>query len=93
VQYQLLKAIKKPEIEAITKYGNTAQFEKIREGLLTPYFNLGKRCVCLFEHECITIVAARAAGKSDDEIRQIVKELVKQRETSAEALLKILRSQ
>jgi prophage regulatory protein len=85
-----LKVLKKPEIKAITTDGNTAQFEKIREGLLPPYFNLGKRSVGMFEHECITILSARAAGKSDDEIRQIVKALIKQRETSANDLLKML---
>jgi prophage regulatory protein len=85
-----LKVLKKPEIKAITTDGNTAQFEKIRQGLLPPYFHLGKRSVGMFEHECITIVTARAAGKSDDEIRQIVKALIKQRETSANDLLKQL---
>jgi prophage regulatory protein len=35
-------------------------------------------------------MSARAAGKSDDEIRQIVKALIKQRETSANDLLKQL---
>jgi prophage regulatory protein len=88
-----LKALKKPEITTITADGNTAQFEKIRDGLLPPYFNLGKRSVGMFEHECLTIVAARAAGKTDDEIRLIVKALIKQRETSANALLKVLGSQ
>jgi prophage regulatory protein len=85
-----LKILKKPEIKAITTDGNTAQFEKIREGLLPPYFNLGKRSVGMFEHECTTIVAARAAGRSEDEIRQIVKALIKQRETSANDLIKQL---
>jgi|TARA_R110001583_G_scaffold17299_1_gene70114 prophage regulatory protein len=85
-----LKVLKKPEIKVITTDGNTAQFEKIRDGLLPPYFNLGKRSVGLFEHECLTIVAARAAGKSDDEIRQIVKALIKHRESSVNDLLKYL---
>jgi prophage regulatory protein len=85
-----LKVLKKTEIKAITTDGNTAQFEKIRQGLLPPYFHLGKRSVGMFEHECITIVTARAAGKSDDEIRRIVKALIKQRETSANDLIKQL---
>jgi prophage regulatory protein len=90
MHYTTLKVLKKPEIKAITTDGNTAQFEKIRQGLLPPYFHLGKRSVGMFEHECITIVIARAAGKSDDEIRKIVKALIKQRETSASDLLKLL---
>lgn len=86
----VLRVIRKPEIKAITSDGYTLQFEKIRDGLLPPYFHAGTRSVGLFEHECVTIFAASAAGKSDDEIRLIVKALVKQRETSANELLKRL---
>jgi prophage regulatory protein len=89
-QHQSSKIIKKPEITAIIGYGPTGQFEQIREGLLPKYINLGLRSVGLFEHECRTIVAARSIGKSNDEIRLIVKALIKQRETSANDLLKHL---
>jgi prophage regulatory protein len=90
MQQQLLKVIRKPEIKALTGLSNTTQFEQIRQGLFPSYINLGSRSVGMFEHECITIVTARAAGKSDDEIRHIVKALIKQRETSANNLLKLL---
>jgi len=90
MQYQSLRVIKKPEIKVITGDSTTTQFEKIRDGLLPKYINLGLRSVGLFEHECLTIVSARAAGKSDNEIREIVKALIKQREQSANDLLKQL---
>tara|TARA_R110001583_G_scaffold192360_1_gene358761 strand:- start:414 stop:692 length:279 start_codon:yes stop_codon:yes gene_type:complete len=90
MQYQSLKIVRKPEIKLITGLSTTSQFEHIREGLLPRYINLGSRSVGLFEHECQTILAARAAGKSDDDLKLIVKALIKQREQSANNLLKHL---
>jgi prophage regulatory protein len=90
MQQQALKIIRKPEIKVLTGLSNTTQFEQIRDGLLPKYINLGQRSVGLFEHECVTLMSARAVGKSDDEIRKIVKALIKQRETSANDLLKLL---
>lgn len=90
MQIQTLKIIRKPEIRLITGLSTTSQFEQIRDGLLPKYINLGAKSVGLFEHEALAIVTARAAGKSNDEIREIVKALIKQRETSANDLLKRL---
>jgi prophage regulatory protein len=90
MQLQPLRVIKKPEIKIITSYSVTTQFEKIRQGLLPKYFSIGARGVGLFEHECVAIVSALAAGKTEDEIRQIVKALINQREQSANKLLRHL---
>tara|TARA_R110000744_G_scaffold12588_3_gene37357 strand:+ start:1079 stop:1357 length:279 start_codon:yes stop_codon:yes gene_type:complete len=90
MQYQSLRIIRKPEIKLLTGLSTTSQFEQIKAGLLPRYINLGARSVGLFEHECQTILAARAAGKSDDDIKLIVKALIKQREQSANDLLKHL---
>ncbi|GAA6183766.1 AlpA family phage regulatory protein [Aliiglaciecola sp. NS0011-25] len=90
MQYQQFKVIRKPEIKILTGLSNTTQFEQIRDGLFPKYINLGHRSVGIYEHECLTIVSARAVGKSDDEIRQIVKALIKQREQLANNLLKHL---
>jgi prophage regulatory protein len=90
MQHQTLKVIRKPEIKALTGLSTTTQFEQIRAGLLPKYINLGARSVGLFEHEALAIVTARSVGKSDDEIRGIVQSLLKQREQSANDLLKHL---
>lgn len=90
MQYQSLIIIRKPEIKLITGLSNTSQFEHIRDGLLPSYIHLGARSVGLFEHECKAIVTARSIGKSDDEIKLIVKALMKHREQSANDLLKHL---
>lgn len=90
MQHQSLRVIRKPEIKALTGLSTTTQFEQIKAGLLPKYINLGSRSVGLFEHEALAIVSARSIGKSDDEIREIVKALIKQRETSANQFLKNL---
>jgi prophage regulatory protein len=90
VNHTTFKILKKPEIKLVNGLSSTGQFEQQRDGLLTPYINLSKRSVGLPEHEVVAIVAARAIGKSDDEIRLLVKALIKQRKTSANALLKML---
>lgn len=90
MQHQQVKVIRKPEIKSLTGLSPTGQFEQIRDGLLPKYINLGARSVGLFEHEVETIVMARSIGKSDNEIREIVKALIKQRTESANDLLKYL---
>ncbi|MGH8503515.1 MAG: helix-turn-helix transcriptional regulator [Gammaproteobacteria bacterium] len=50
-------------------------YNRISQGLWTRPIKLGKRNSGWPEHECDAINAARIAGKSDDEIRALVKEL------------------
>lgn len=48
-------------------------------GLLTPPVKIGARSVGWPENEIDAINAARIAGKSDDEIKALVKQLIEQR--------------
>jgi prophage regulatory protein len=90
MQLRTRKVIRKSEIKALTGLSNTSYFEQINKGLTVPFFSIGARAVAVFEDEITIVITARAAGKSDDEIRQIVKALIRQRETSANDLLKML---
>jgi prophage regulatory protein len=84
------KVIRKPEIKALTGLSNTSYFEQINKGLTVPFFSIGARAVAVYEDEITTVTSARAAGKSDDELREIVKALIKLREQSANDLFKHL---
>ena len=90
MQLRTRKVIRKPEIKLLTGLSATSYFEQINEGLCVPFFSIGARSVAVYEDEIIAVVSARAAGKSDDEIRLIVKALIKMREQSANDLLKHL---
>lgn len=82
-----LKVIRKPEACNFAGLSNTSLFEQTKLGLFPPPISIGARAVGFIFHEIQTVIAARSIGKSDDEIRQIVKALIKQRETSAYDLL------
>ena len=49
------------------------------KGLLPKPFQISSRAVAWLSHETDAIIAARIAGKSDDEIRELVTELMSQR--------------
>tara|TARA_R110002060_G_scaffold55797_1_gene66240 strand:+ start:1149 stop:1433 length:285 start_codon:yes stop_codon:yes gene_type:complete len=85
-----LKIIRKPEACALAGLSNTSLFEQTRAGIFPPSISIGARAVGFISHEIQTVIAARSIGKSDDEIRLIVRALIKQREFSANDLLKHL---
>jgi len=58
----------------------SSHYSRIKEGLLPPSISLGSRAVGYFEHETNTVLAAMIAGKSKDEIKELVKSLVAQRQ-------------
>lgn len=85
-----LKVIRKPEACNLAGLSNTSIFEQTKAGMFPPPISLGARAVGFISHEVQAVIAARSVGKSDSEIKDIVKSLVKQREQSANDLLKHL---
>jgi prophage regulatory protein len=68
-----------PAARAVFGIGNATFYEWISKGLMTPGVALGARTVGWPEHELLAIAAARIAGKSDDEIRALTRQLVADR--------------
>lgn len=65
-----------PEVKRI--FGHRADasvYNAIRAGLFTSGVAIGQRAKGWPDYEAQAIVAARVAGKSDDEIRELVKAL------------------
>jgi prophage regulatory protein len=56
---------------------------RIQEGLFVPPCSLGERAFAFLELEVNTILNAMAAEKSTDEIKELVKNLVEQRQKLA----------
>ena len=52
---------------------------RIKQGLLPPPVKLGERCSAWPEYEIAAISTARIAQKSDEEIRELVVKLQRQR--------------
>ncbi|MET3916114.1 prophage regulatory protein [Variovorax sp. OAS795] len=54
---------------------NASVYNAVRDGLLTKPIKIGQRAVGLPDYEVSAINAARIAGKSDAEIRELVHRL------------------
>jgi prophage regulatory protein len=54
----------------------TTIYQDIADGVFPPPVQIGERCSAWVEDEVDQVRAARAAGASDAEIRQLVKQLV-----------------
>ena len=75
----MLNIIRASKSFALTGMGKTMTNDHIKDGLFVPFFSVGGRAVGCFESEINAINAAKAAGKSNDEIRELVKKLIAKR--------------
>ncbi len=60
-------------------------YDDIKKGLMVPMVRIGANSVAVPEDEIAAINAAKIAGKSNDEIRQIVSRLVADRQDVAQS--------
>lgn len=75
-----MKLLKHPDVIGLTAKSRSGNYADIQKGLMTPPVKLGERSVAWPEHEVLAINAARVAGKTDDEIRQLVTKLIAERQ-------------
>lgn len=75
-----MKLLKLPQVLGQTAKARSTHYNDIKAGLMTPPVSLGVHSVAWPSHEIDALVAARVAGKSDDEIRQLVARLVVERQ-------------
>lgn len=71
-----MKLIRLPQVLELTATARSTHHKRIQDGLMVPPVRLGANSVAYPEHEITAINTARVAGKSDDEIRQLVAKLV-----------------
>jgi len=67
---------RRPEVLLLTGTSNSTLFNRINHGLFVPPISLGARAVGWLEHEVHQVLAARAGGMQDQEVRVLVKALV-----------------
>lgn len=75
-----MKLLKLPKVLELTASARSTIYKSIHAGLMVPPVRLGENSVAFPEHEIIAINAARIAGKTDDEIRQLVSKLIADRQ-------------
>lgn len=81
-----MKLLKLPQVLERTAKARSTHYNDIKAGLMTPPVSLGVHSVAWPEHEISAINAARVAGKSDDEISQLVIRLVSDRQSVADGV-------
>lgn len=73
-----LKLLKLHGVLALTATRKSTHYQNIKQGLMVKPIAQGIQAVAYPEHEEQAIIAARIAGKSDDEIRKLVTDLIEQ---------------
>jgi prophage regulatory protein len=75
-----------PVVEVALGKSRSTIYADVDAGLLTPSVQIGKRAVAWPRHEHQAVAAARIMGKSDEEIRELVRKLVADRSAVAKKL-------
>jgi prophage regulatory protein len=78
-----IKIARLPAFLAASGYARSTLYLRIEQGLWTRPVRLGARAVGWPSYEADKLTAARIAGKSDEEIRQLVGELEAARKSLA----------
>ena len=74
--------LKIQKVMELTCLSHTTLYARIKQGLMPPPVKLSDRCAAWPEYEIEALNAARIAQNSRDEIRELVKQLLRQRMTT-----------
>lgn len=74
-----MRLLKLPAVLGLTAKSRSTHYTEIKQGLMPPPVRLGEASVAWPENEIIAINQARVAGKSTDDIKALVRQLVTNR--------------
>ena len=74
------RIVRRPEVLELLQISRSSLYKKIENGLFPKPINLGSRAVGFLSSENEQILAAMIAGQTQDEIRDLVKRLTKDRQ-------------
>ena len=74
-----ISTLRLPKVVQQTGRSRASLYSDINEGTFPPPIKYTQRCVAWPDYEVNAIVRARIAGKSDDEIRCMVAEMIEAR--------------
>lgn len=79
----ILKIIRREAV--LNRFGMSKTWlaDQIAQNLIPPPISLGGRAVGWLDHEINAVIAARAAGKGDEEVKGLIAALIEQREYMA----------
>ncbi len=83
IQKHPVKFIRTTLVTELSGLSKSTLRRRIKDGLFVPPCSLGDRAVAYLESEVNTVLSAMAAEKGTDEIKELVKFLVAQRQLAA----------
>ena len=78
-----IQLLRRPEVITLTARSRSSLQLDEKAGLFCPPIAIGFRAVAYLRHEVQAVIQARIEGKTPDEIKQLVFELVNQRKQIA----------
>jgi prophage regulatory protein len=75
--------LRRPEVVTLTARSRSSLQLDEKAGLFCPPIAIGYRAVAYLRHEVQAVIQARIQGKTPDEIKQLVFELINQRKKTA----------
>jgi prophage regulatory protein len=79
---QHIKLIRRPQVLSCCGFSKSTLYNKIDNFLFCPPIPLGERAVGYVEHEVQAVLKAMVEGRTPEEIKSLVAELVTQRSHS-----------
>jgi len=76
----LYQLIRRPPVLSITQRSKSALQLDEKAGLFCPPIAIGDRAVAYIKHEVEAVIQARIEGKSKEQIKSLVQELIQQRQ-------------
>jgi len=84
MQQQYTRILRLPEVLKLTGLSRSTLYKRRAEYLIPPAISLGGNSVGWPENEIVHIVNCRISGKTDDEIRKVVFEMLQRRANASE---------
>jgi prophage regulatory protein len=77
---QTIKILRKKDVLELTGLSKSSLHLRINDGTMVPSISLGERAVGFVNIELQAVLAAMVTGKSKDELRSLVRDLVTKRQ-------------
>tara|TARA_B110000211_G_scaffold234958_1_gene307789 strand:+ start:2882 stop:3136 length:255 start_codon:yes stop_codon:yes gene_type:complete len=74
------RILRKPDVLLLTNISKSTLYNRIKDGLFPPPISLGARAVGFVQSECHDVINAMIQEKTPEQIKQLVQELVNQRQ-------------
>ncbi|MBT9611914.1 MAG: AlpA family phage regulatory protein [Burkholderiales bacterium] len=76
-----MRCVRLPEVISLLGLSRSSIYLQISDGLFPPPIHMSARCSAWPMHEVQRIILARVAQKTESEVREIVREIIKARQS------------